>query len=250
MADIIHGRNPVIEALRAGRSIGRIIIAQGTQEQGVADIVRLARERGIPVEYVTRNFLDRETGTASHQGVIAYAAPRKDTGFDDLAEISKEKSELPLYVILDGIEDPHNLGAIIRTAEAAGIHALIIRSRREVGVTPVVARASAGAVEYMPLVVVPNISQAITKLQKNGIWVVGIEASGQTIYTEVDYKVPTAIVVGGEGNGVSDLVKKRCDVLASIPMHGKISSLNASVAAGIVMYEAYRQRTDNFKSQR
>ena len=250
MADIIGGKNPVIEALRSGRSISRVIIARGAQEQGMADIVRLTRERGIPVEYVARSLLDRETGSTSHQGVVAYAVPRKDIGFDDLPEITREKNELPLYVVLDGIEDPHNFGAIIRTAEAAGIQAILIRSRREVGITPVVAKASAGAVEYVPVVVVPNISQAIIELQKSDIWVVGIEAGSKTIYTEVDYKVPTAIVIGGEGKGVSDLVKKRCDILASIPMRGKISSLNASIAAAVVMYEAYRQRTGDFKVQR
>lgn len=250
MPDIIHGRNPVIEALRSGRRINRVLIAQGIQEQGVAEIVRLARERGIPVENAPRNVLDKEAGSAAHQGVIALAVARKEIGFDDLSDISKEKNEAPLYVILDGIEDPHNLGAIIRTAEASGVHAILIRSHREVGITPVVAKASAGAVEYMAVVVVTNIAQAIIELQKNGLWVTGIEAGSKTLYTGVDYKVPSAIVIGGEGKGISDLVKKRCDILASIPMHGQISSLNASVAAGIVLYEAYRQRADNFKVQR
>ncbi len=248
MADIISGRNPVIESLRSGRGVTKVLIARGTQEQGpVGEIVELAEKQGIPVDYAPRPVLDRETGNTNHQGVIAYATPRKEVGLDDLIDLSKEKNEAPLYVILDGIEDPHNFGAIIRTAEAAGMHAIIIRSRREVGVTPIVAKASAGAIEYVPVVVVPNIAQAIIDLQKAGVWVVGIEAVGKTVFTEVDYKAPTAIVIGGEGKGVSDLVRKRCDVLATIPMRGKISSLNASVAAAIVMYEAYRQRTDGFK---
>ena len=249
MLDFIHGRNPVTEVLRFRRGVSRVLIAQGAQEQGLAEIVRLARERGIPVETVARNVLDKEAGNTGHQGVIAFVTPRRDVALDDLPEISREKDEAPLYVILDGIEDPHNLGAIIRTAEAAGIHAIIIRSRREVGITPVVAKASAGAIEYVPVVVVPNIAQAIIELQKTNIWVVGIEGTGKTVFTAVDYKLPTAIVIGGEGKGISDLVRKRCDILARIPMRGKISSLNASVAAGIVFYEAYRQRTDGFKKQ-
>ena len=248
MPDVIHGRNPVIEALRSGRTIDRIVVAKGTEEQGtLAEIMRLARERDVRVESAPRNVIDRDVGNVTHQGVIAYVTPRENIGLSDLAGLSREKGEPPLYVILDGIEDPHNFGAIIRTAECAGIHAIVIRSRREVGITPVVVKASAGATEYLPVVVVTNISQAITELQKDNIWTVGIEAGSKTNYTEVDFKLPTAIVIGGEGTGISDLIKKRCDTLASIPMRGRISSLNASVAAGIVMYEAYRQRTDGFK---
>jgi 23S rRNA (guanosine2251-2'-O)-methyltransferase len=248
MAEMIIGRNPVAEALRSDRAISRILVAQGTPESGiVGEIIRLAHERQIPIEFAARNIMDKEAGNTTYQGVIAYASPRKELEFDDLIGFSKEKNEAPLYVILDGIEDPHNFGAIIRTADAAGIQAIIIRARREVGVTPVVVKASAGAVEYVPVVVVSNIAQAIIDLQKAGVWIVGIEAGGKTLYSSVDFKPPTAIVVGGEGGGVSDLVKKRCDILASIPMHGQISSLNASVAAAIVMYEAFRQRTDNFK---
>lgn len=249
MADIIAGRNPVTELLRSGRTVSKIVIAQGTQEEGMAELLRLARERGIPVGYAARVVLDKETNSMSHQGVIAYATAKKQPGFDDLLEISRERNEPPLYIILDGMEDPHNFGAIIRTAEAAGIHAVLIRVRREVGLTPVVAKASAGAIEYVPVVVVSNITQSIIELQKKGIWVTGIEAEGKVSYTELDYKSPTAIVIGGEGNGISDLVKKHCDFLASIPMRGRISSLNASVAAALVMYEAYRQRTGGFKKK-
>jgi 23S rRNA (guanosine2251-2'-O)-methyltransferase len=248
MAEVIAGRNPVTELLRSGRSVSRVVIAQGVKEEGLMEILRLARERGIPVGYASRVVLDKEATITNHQGVIAYAAARKEPGFDDLTEISKERKEPPLYVILDGMEDPHNFGAIIRTAEATGIHAVLIRSRREVGLTPVVAKASAGAIEYLPVITVTNITQSITELQRNGVWVTGIEAGGTVSFTEIDYKSPCAIVVGGEGKGISDLVKKRCDFLASIPMHGHISSLNASVAAAIVMYEAYRQRTGVFKA--
>jgi 23S rRNA (guanosine2251-2'-O)-methyltransferase len=249
MTDIIAGRNPVIELLRSGRTVSKVVIAQGTQEEGLAELLRLARERGIPVGYAARVVLNKEANVTSHQGVIAYAAARKEPGFDDLAEISKQRNEPPLYVIMDGMEDPHNFGAIIRTAEAAGIHAVLIRSRREVGLTPVVAKASAGAIEYVPVVVVSNITQSIIELQKKGVWVTGIEASGKASFTEIDSKSACAIVIGGEGNGISDLVKKHCDFLVSIPMGGRISSLNASVAAAIVMYEAYRQRTDGFKKK-
>lgn len=249
MADIIAGRNPVIELLRSGRSVSKITIAQGAQIEGMTELLRLASERGIPVGYAARVVLDRDAGGASHQGVIAYAAARKELGFDDLVVISKEKNEQPFYIILDGMEDPHNFGAIIRTAEAVGVHAVLIRARREVGLTPVVAKASAGAVEYVPVIIVSNITQTIIELQKKGIWVTGIEAEGKAVYTDLDYKSPTAIVIGGEGNGISDLVKRHCDFLASIPMRGRISSLNASVAAALVMYEAYRQRTDGFKKK-
>lgn len=249
MADVIAGRNPVIELLRSGRSVSKVVIAQGVQEEGMAELMRLARERGIPVGYAARVVLDKETSSMNHQGVIAYAAARKELGFDDLSEISKKKNEAPFYIILDGMEDPHNFGAIIRTAEAAGIHAVLIRARREVGLTPVVAKSSAGAIEYVPVVVVSNITQSIIELQKKGIWVTGIEAEGKVNFTEIDYKSPCAIVIGGEGNGISDLVKKHCDFLASIPMRGRISSLNASVAAAIVMYEAYRQRAGGFKKK-
>jgi 23S rRNA (guanosine2251-2'-O)-methyltransferase len=180
--------------------------------------------------------------TGNHQGVIAFAASQKYLVLDDLFSISAEKREPPLYCILDGIEDPQNFGSIIRTAEASGIHGIVIRSRRAVGLTAAVARASAGAIEYVPVAVVPNISQAIEKLKKNNVWSVGIDVEGEVDYTAIDFKSPTAIVIGGEGKGISDLVKKRCDYLASIPMRGKISSLNASVAAALVMYEALHQR--------
>jgi 23S rRNA (guanosine2251-2'-O)-methyltransferase len=175
--------------------------------------------------------------------VVAFAAAKEYITLEELLSISVEKGEPPLYCILDGLEDPHNLGAIMRTADAAGVHGIIIRNRREVGLTPVVAKASAGAIEYVPVARVANIAQTIEALKKKGVWVVGVEASGEIPFDKVDFKLPTAIVVGGEGAGIADLVRKKCDVLASIPMRGKISSLNASVAAALVMYEAYRQRT-------
>jgi 23S rRNA (guanosine2251-2'-O)-methyltransferase len=244
MADIIEGRQPVLEALRAGRSINLILLSQDNERRGViSEITGLARERGIPFEFLDKRALEKVATTTAHQGVLAFAAAKEYISLDDLLDISRKKGEPPLYCILDGLEDPHNLGAILRTADAAGIHGLIIRNRREVGLTPVVAKASAGAIEYVPVARVSNIAQSIELLKKHGVWVIGIEAVGGATFDKVDFKLPTAIVVGGEGSGISDLIRKKCDTLASIPMRGRISSLNASVAAALVMYEAFRQRT-------
>ena len=243
MADIIEGRNPVIEALKSGRPLNKILLARDSGKHStVAEILYLSRSRGIPIEYVTKSIIDRLSITRAHQGVIAYVAAREYIALEDLITISKERNELPLYCILDGIEDPHNLGAIIRTAEASGVHGVVIRSRRAVGLTAAVAKASAGAVEYLPVAKVSNISQAIETLKKSNIWVIGIDPAGEIDYSKVDFHLPTAIVIGSEGKGLADLVKKRCDYLVSIPMRGRITSLNASIAAALVMYEAFRQR--------
>ena len=243
MADIIEGRNPVIEALKSGRTLNKILLARDSGKHStIAEILYLSRSRGIPIEYVTKNIIDRLSITRAHQGVIAYVAAREYIALEDLITISKERNELPLYCILDGIEDPHNLGAIIRTAEASGVHGVVIRSRRAVGLTAAVAKASAGAVEYLPVAKVSNISQAIETLKKSNIWVIGIDPAGEIDYSKVDFHLPTAIVIGSEGKGLADLVKKRCDYLVSIPMRGRITSLNASIAAALVMYEAFRQR--------
>ncbi len=243
MSDTIEGRQPVLEALRSGRAINRILLARDSEKHGVvAEILGLARRRGIPFEYVDRNILEKNASTQVHQGVLAYAAAKEYINLEALLSISGDKGEPPLYCIIDGLEDPHNLGAIMRTADAVGMHGLIIRNRREVGLTTVVAKASAGAIEYVPVARVANIAQTIDTLKKNGVWVIGIEASGSITFDKVDYGQPTAIVIGGEGAGIADLVRKKCDVIASIPMCGRISSLNASVAAALVMYEAFRQR--------
>ncbi len=244
MTDIIEGRNPVIEALKSGRSLNKILLARNIgQHSAVAEILHLSQSRKIPVEYVARDVIDRLSTTAAHQGVIAYVAIKEYVSLADLFAISKERNEPPLYCILDGIEDPQNLGAILRTADASGVHGVIVPSRRAVGLTAGVAKASAGAVEYVPVARVPNLSQAIQTLKKNNVWVVGIDPAGRTEYSRVDFTLPTAIIIGGEGRGLSYLVKKRCDSLASIPMRGKITSLNASIAAALVMYEAFRQRS-------
>lgn len=243
MENIIEGRNPVLEALKAGRPIGKILLAKTSERHGViAEILHLSREKGVPVEYVERQAIARLTQTGASQGIIALTTAKEYADLDELLAIPGEKKQPALFIILDGIEDPHNLGAILRTADAAGVHGVIIRERRAVGLTPVVEKASAGALEYVPVARVANISQTIETLKKQNIWVTGIDQSGDKGYTRIDYKIPTAIVIGGEGKGISDLVKKNCDFLARIPMKGRISSLNASVAAGVVMYEVVRQR--------
>ncbi len=242
--DIIEGKNPVIEALKAGRPISKILLDKSLRVHGSADqIVRLAESRGVEIQYVDKQSMDRQSATGSYQGVIAVAASKKYIGLQDLLAISEAKKEAAFYLVLDGIEDPHNLGAILRTADATGVHGVVIRERRAVGITPAVTKASTGAVEYMPVAMVANIAQAIETLKKNGVWTVGIDMAGETNCGSVDFKLPTAIVIGGEGKGLSDLVRKRCDFIASIPMRGHISSLNASVAAAVVMYEVLRQRT-------
>jgi 23S rRNA (guanosine2251-2'-O)-methyltransferase len=241
----IEGRNPVLEALKAGRPIGKIFLAKNIERHGtIAQILHLAEANGVPVEYVERQAIDRQSESGANQGILAFTTAKEYVSLDDLLNISQEKKEPALYVLLDGLEDPHNLGAIIRTADATGVHGIIIREKRSVGLTPVVEKASSGALEYVPVARVVNISQTIEALKQNNVWVIGIDQSGLTDYTRVDFKAPTAIVIGGEGKGLSDLVKKHCDTLASIPMKGKISSLNASVAAGVIMYEVVRQREE------
>jgi 23S rRNA (guanosine2251-2'-O)-methyltransferase len=242
--DIIEGRNPVLEALRAGRPVSKILLEQNIERHGIIDqILQLAHDKGVNVEFVDRRDFVKQCQTGASQGVIAFAAAKGYVDIDDLFSISKGKNEAPLYLILDGIEDPHNFGAILRTSDAAGVHGVVIRERRAVGLTPAVVKASAGAVEYVPVARVNNISQAILTMKKNGVWVTGVDMSGTVEFGKIDFRLPSAIVIGGEGEGLSDLAAKRCDSLAVIPMKGKISSLNASVAAAVVMYEALRQRS-------
>lgn len=243
MPFIIEGKNPVIELLKTGHPIDKILLADNIKPgDAVAEILSLARAKGIPVERVARHIIDKQSTTGANQGVIAYAAVKEYVSLDDLLALSAEKNEPPLYVILDGIEDPQNLGSILRTAYASGIHGVIIRERRAAGLTATVAKASAGAVWYMPVASVSSIAGAIEALKKNNLWVIGIDRSGEIDYTQMDFKSPAAIVIGSEGKGLSELVRKRCDFLAHITMRGEITSLNASVAAALVMYEAFKQR--------
>ncbi len=244
MPSITEGKNPVIELLKSGHPVARIILAENLRpDEAVSQILKLAQAGNIPVSRTPRQEIDRQSTTGAHQGVIAYAAATNYASLDDLLAISAKKNEPPLYIILDGIEDPQNLGSILRTAYAAGIHCVVIRERRAAGLTAAVARASAGAVWYMSVASVSSIADAVEKLKKNNIWVIGIDRTGQSEYTKMDYRSAAAIVIGSEGKGLSELVRKRCDFLANIPMRGQINSLNASVAAALVMYEAYRQRS-------
>ena len=241
--DVVAGRQPLLEALRAGRPINRIVLARDIRRHSaVAEILHLARERRIPLEYAPREMMAAVTGGTAHQGVVAYVAAKDYVSLDDLVGISSTRTTPALYVVLDGIEDPQNLGAILRSAGAAGVHGVIVRARRAAGLTAAVSRASAGALEYVPVARVTNISNTLEALKENGLWVLGIDAVGEARYTDVDLRVPTAIVIGSEGKGMSDLVRRKCDIVASIPMSGHVSSLNAAVASALVVYEAFRQR--------
>jgi 23S rRNA (guanosine2251-2'-O)-methyltransferase len=244
MASIIEGKNPVIELLKSGYPVNKILLADSIKPgDAVTEILHLAQIKRIPVERVPRHIIDKQSTTGANQGVIAYAAVKEYVSLDDLLAVSAEKNEPPLYIILDGIEDPQNLGSILRTAYASGIHGVIIRERRAAGLTAAVAKASAGAMWYMPVASVSSIAGAIETLKKNNVWVIGIDRSGEVEYTKMDFKSPAAIVIGSEGKGLSELVRKKCDFLAHIPMRGEITSLNASVAAALVMYEAFKQRS-------
>lgn len=239
---VIEGRNAVIEALRAGRPIDKIYIAKGETDATLGHIASKAREKGVVVVEAARMKLDYMSVTHSHQGVIALAAVREYVSIGDILKIAEERGEKPLIIICDEISDPHNLGAVIRTAECAGAHGVIIPKRRSAGVTPIVAKTSAGAVEHIAVSRVANITAAIKELQKAGVWVFGTAADGGTELWNADFKGAAAIVIGSEGEGMSRLVSESCDFRVSIPMFGKVSSLNASASAAILIYEAVRQR--------
>lgn len=238
--NIIFGRNPVMEAVRSGRNIEKILIADKA-EGSVHKIAGKARDRNIRVQYTGRNVLDRVAGGAMHQGVIAYVSDFEYAEVEDILGIAEERGEDPFIIVLDGIEDPHNLGAIIRTADAAGAHGVIIPMRRAVAVTPAVERAAAGAVEYMAVARVANISKTIGMLKKKGIWVISADMDGECLW-DSEMSGPAAIIIGSEGKGVSRLVKESCDRVVSLPMNGGVNSLNASNAAALLMYEVVRQR--------
>ena len=238
----LEGRNALTEALRSGRTIDKVFIASGETDRALQKLAADAKEAGAVVVPVDRRKLDAMSFTRAHQGVIALAAARNYFSIDDLLEEAASRGETPLLVICDELTDPHNLGAIIRSAECAGAHGVIIPKRRSVGLTATVAKASAGAVEYMKVAKVTNINAAIEELKEKGVWVFGTAAEGSVPMYQADLTGPAAIVVGNEGDGMSQLVRKNCDMLVHIPMKGRISSLNASVAASILLYEAVRQR--------
>lgn len=236
-----QGRNAVLEAFRSGKTIDKLFILDGCQDGPIKSIVREAKKTDAIINYVDKERLDRLAGTGHHQGVVAIGAAYEYAEVDDILASAKEKGEDPFIFILDEIEDPHNLGAIIRTANLAGAHGVIIPKRRAVGLTATVAKTSAGAINYTPIAKVTNISQTIEELKKQGLWFVCADMGGETMYN-LNLKGPIGLVIGNEGNGVSRLVKDKCDFIASIPMKGDIDSLNASVAAGVLAYEIVRQR--------
>ncbi len=238
---IIEGRNAVIEAFRAGRTVDRLYVLDGCQDGPVMTIKREAKKQNCLIKYVKKELLDKMSETGKHQGVIACTSAYQYAEVDDILEAARQKGEDPFLLLLDNIEDPHNLGAVIRTANLAGAHGVIIPKNRAVGLTAAVARASAGAVNYTPVAKVTNLAQTIEELKKKGLWFVCADMDGTTMY-QLDLKGPIGLVIGNEGEGVGRLVKEKCDFVAAIPMKGDIDSLNASVAAGVLAYEIVRQR--------
>ena len=238
----LEGRNALTEALRSGRTIDKVFVAAGNTDRSLEHLAAEAKKAGAVVVPVDRRKLDAMSTTRSHQGIIALAAAREYFTIDDILQEAADRGEAPLIIVCDELSDPHNLGAILRTAECSGAHGVIIPKRRSVGLTATVAKAAAGAVEYMKVAKVSNINNAIAELKEKGVWVFGTAAEGSVPMYQADLTGPAAIVVGNEGDGMSQLVRKNCDMLVHIPMKGRISSLNASVAASILLYEAVRQR--------
>lgn len=240
--DLIVGRNAVMEVLKSDRTIESLYIANGHMEGSIKAIINIAREKGLVLKEVDRKKLDSMCGGINHQGVIAQVTPYKYYDIVDMLNLAKKRNQDPLIVILDEIEDPHNLGSIIRTAELCGVHGIIIPKRRNVGITSTVYKCSVGAIEHMRIAKVTNINAAIDELKKEGLWVYGADIAGEEYSYEVNFSGPCAIVIGSEGRGISKLTLKKCDKLVKIPMVGKINSLNASVAGGIMMYEILKGR--------
>lgn len=239
----LEGRNPIIEAMKAGRTIEKILVAKGSHEGSIRQLISMAREKGIVINEVERAKLDSLSESGNHQGVIAMVSDYKYVEVEDILKAASEKGEAPFILILDEINDPFNFGSLLRSANAAGVHGVIIPKRRAVGLTPIVAKASAGAIEYANVAKVTNISGTIEELKKRGIWIVGADMGGEKAYYEADLTGPVAVVIGSEGEGIGKLIKGKCDFLVKLPMRGEISSLNAGVAGGILMYEIMRQRT-------
>lgn len=240
--DIVEGRNAVLELLNSDRDINKIFVQSGERHGSINKIIALAKENKVVVTEVEKSKLDFMSKTKNHQGVIAVVPPFNYCEVEDILDFAKSKNEDAFILILDGIEDPHNLGSIIRTAETAGVHGIIIPKRRTVTVNSTVAKVSAGAVEHMKIARVNNITETIRKLKENGLWIIGTDGEARTLYYNQDLKGDIAIIIGSEGFGMSRLVKENTDMLVKIPMKGKITSLNASVSAGIIIYEAVKQR--------
>lgn len=240
--EILSGKNPVLEALRSGREMNKVWIAEGVKKAGIAELLQLAREAGIIVQFVPKNKVDQLTDGANHQGIAASVAAYRYADIDELFESASLRNEDPFFLILDELEDPHNLGSILRTADATGVHGVIIPKRRAVGLTSVVAKTSTGAIEHIPVVRVGNLAQTVDDLKKRGVWIAGTDAQGSADYRRMDAKLPLAVIIGSEGKGMSRLLKEKCDFLYHMPMVGKVTSLNASVAAALLMYEVLRNR--------
>ena len=241
MEDKIIGRNPVLEAIKSGRPIDKILIKKGRLEGSIVPIVKKARENGIVVQEVEHQKLDAVAEGANHQGIIAYVSPYEYKTVQDILNIARNKNEAPFVIICDRITDPHNLGAILRTANCVGAHGIIIPKRNSVGLNSIAVKTAAGAAEYTPVAKVTNIASTIDKLKDEGLWIAAADMDGQEMY-KADLTGALGIVIGSEGEGIGRLVKEKCDFIVSIPMKGSITSLNASVAAGVLMYEALRQR--------
>lgn len=239
--DYIMGKNPVIEALKSEREINKILIAEGSQRGQMQQITNLAKELNVLIQYVPRKKLDTMV-EGNHQGVIAQVAAYQYAELDDLFALAKERNEAPFFLLLDEIEDPHNLGSIMRTADASGAHGIIIPKRRAVGLTATVAKASTGAIEHIPVVRVTNMARTIDELKERGVWIAGTDAKGKQDYRQFDGTMPLGLVIGSEGKGMGRLIREKCDFLIHLPMTGHVTSLNASVAAALLMYEVYRKR--------
>ncbi|HEX5563931.1 MAG TPA: 23S rRNA (guanosine(2251)-2'-O)-methyltransferase RlmB [Sporosarcina sp.] len=239
--ELIGGKNPVAEALRSGRELNKIWIAEGLQKGSIGEILSLAKKQGVLVQQVPKKKLDQLLDV-NHQGIIASVAAYSYAEFDDLFALAESRGEDPFFLILDELEDPHNLGSILRTADATGVHGIIIPKRRAVGLTGVVAKASTGAIEHVPVARVTNLSQTVEELKGRGVWIAGTDAKGSVDYRKMDATLPLAVIIGSEGKGMSKLLKEKCDFLYHLPMRGHVTSLNASVAASILMYEVLRKR--------
>lgn len=237
----IIGRNPVVEALKSERDIHKLWIAEGAQKGQMQSIIRLAKERNIIVQFVPRQKIDK-MAEGNHQGVIAQVAAYQYADIDDLFSNAAKKGEDPFFIILDELEDPHNLGSILRTADATGVHGIIIPKHRSVGLTATVAKLSSGAIEYIPVARVTNLARTIDELKERGVWIFGTDIKKSSDYRTMDASLPLAIVIGSEGKGIGRLIKEKCDFLIHLPMKGSVTSLNASVAAALLMYEVHRKR--------
>jgi len=240
--EMIVGRNSVREAIKSGRAINKLLMARGEKHGSIIEIINLARQKGLLIQEVDSAKLDSLSGGLRHQGIAALVSPVPYADVETILASAYQKNEAPFIVLLDELEDPHNVGAILRTADAAGVHGVLLPQRRSCPLSATVAKTSAGAIEYVPVARIGNVTQAIDKLKKQGIWVVGADADGDKNYFDIDFTDPVLIVVGNEGKGLGRLVKQQCDYLVRIPMRGRISSLNASVACSLLLYEVLRQR--------